>query len=198
MCSWFPVTAVLKNTSIPGCIFLSTGFNRIHRGTMLPGPGSCSAEISKCAFSQSLPLTQTEARCRAWREDYICTSKCECPGQRRVAKSQSEYKLSLISQGVELKGESLKLLRYTLLECMDASITQTLSCVLWVLTGSRANNFLMAGGKDFYNLTIMFRELAYGTTVCRHFGISCLSGFSSFTPPTATGKGRTANQRRGK
>lgn len=81
---------------------------------------------------------------------------------------------------------------------MDAGTTQPLYCVLWVLSGSRANNFLMAGGKDFHNLTIMFRELAHGTTVCRHFGISCLSGFSSFPPPTAVREGKAARAKANK
>lgn len=84
----------------------------LHRdpgGNMLYWAASCSAEISNCAFSQSLSQTQAEARCRAWKEDYICTSKCECLRQRTVAKSQSEYKLGFNSEGVKLKGESLKL-----------------------------------------------------------------------------------------
>lgn len=68
----------------------------IQGGNVLYWAASCLAVIFKCVFSQSLSQTQTEARCRAWKEDYICTSKCECSRQRRVAKSQSEYKLGLI------------------------------------------------------------------------------------------------------
>lgn len=80
----------------------------IQGGNMLYWAASCSAEISNCAFSLFLSQTQAEARCRAWREVYICTSKCECPGQRMVAKSQSEYKLGFNSEGVKLKGERLE------------------------------------------------------------------------------------------
>lgn len=72
--------------------------------------------------------------------------------------------------------------------CMDHPL---LHRVLPVLSGSRADDCLMAGGKDLYNFTIMFRELARGNTVCQHFGISCLSGFSSFPSPAAEREGET-------